>query len=105
MIIEHLEMQNNPENKKYRESDSFNVEILPGRALRIFGSNKDLKFNKMFQIGDTVNATGFQEKASKGEIKAITDKSVIIERNDGTSKRFKYYNFIWRNYNFNVGSR
>lgn len=80
-----------------------NVEVIPGRALRIFGTYGDDPVNKMFQIGDLFES-GRYNLIYINIIVGITRKNIIYHEHDDTSRRkmMKMSSFVSANHNFDI---
>ena len=83
-------------------SETYQVEINPGKSIRIsanqYGYNTDVSFN----VGDQAVYDSYN-LIYLGTIIKITEKTVTIKpKYSNGNKRMKLQEFCWRNYNFNA---
>ncbi len=99
------------------------AEIIVGRRIRLFGVeragtryvrcpktgkrilNEERLYRRDFRIGDTAEVRSYNLTYT-GTITAITEKTIAVIENHGTSNakayRMSLYEFNWRNWNFDA---
>lgn len=81
------------------------AEIIPGKSIRLLGTQYEKAVDVTFKIGDMAEYDSYN-LSYYGEITNITEKTVTIkERFSSRKRRLKLDVFFWRNYDFNLAKK
>jgi len=89
-------------------SDVYNVDILPGRYIRLFGTFTNLtkgpkEYDISFELGDTAEYDSYN-LIYTGEIVSIGPKTVTIKhyKNSESKSRLSIIDFAWKNWDYSA---